>query len=304
MLSLAAVLMALSACSSSTLSVSGGQTTSQTETKGLTAGNWYFSATSQNVTQNGSSMGQFFSGPLAVSSGVVSLTTAPISSCLPDGLSVFSGTVSGNSVTISSPPISGSSKALTMTGTAYNGSNFDGLYQLTGATASDICYGDAGTVYGILISPISGTWSSSIVEQEYSDYSSTINYPGTTIGITNTAYVFANITQDAIPVIISTTYSGTISAYPLSGTVTFYNSLCFSSGTIDPTQSYLSGRFPHLVIKTNTGDTITPNLTMNPTKQNLMTLNYTVPPNSSVCPYYQVQNATLQTPGIQYSPVQ
>jgi hypothetical protein len=298
-ISLAAVLTALSACSGNGVWVSGGEKTPQTGVKGMTAGNWYFSATSQMYPGN-IILAQTFSGPLAVSSDSVSLTPSSSSTCLPSSMPlVFSGTVSGNSVTISSPPISGNSKVLTMTGIVYNGSNFDGVYQITGAAVSDICYGDAGTVYGILIPPLDGSWSGYVVENAYSDNQSPKNdkYGKPII---NTAYVYATIAQDAAPVTISTNFK-TIIAYPLSGTMTFYNSLCYSSGTVDHAESYIEGPDYHLVVKTDTGVMLVVDNPLDPTRPNSMDFGNTV--QSGACHYYQVVGK-LQSPGLPYNSVQ
>jgi hypothetical protein len=288
---LAAVLIALSACSSSDVSVSGGDQTPQTAITGLTDGNWYISSTS---SQN--DMINFYSGPLSVSSNKISLATAQGSLCFPGMSLVFSGTVSGNNVTITSPSLPGNNKVITMTGTSHYGSNFDGVYQITGAAASDQCYGDSGTVFGIRVTPLDGSWSGILTESAYDQYGNVVvDMYGAPVK--NTAYAYATISQAASPKTINTVAVGTVSAYPLSGNMTFRNSPCYGSGTIDDSKSYIVGSSYSLVVNTDTGGTLVSSGSMDPTRPISMNFIYSVP--SGPCKYYQVAG-TLQTPAIDY----
>jgi hypothetical protein len=185
---------------------------------------------------------------------------------------------------------------MTMTGTSHFGSNFDGVYQITGANASDKCYRDAGTVYGILVTPLDGSWSGSVVESAYDQYGNVI-YDMYGAAIQDTAYAYATIAQAAAPVTINSAGLGTVSAYPLSGSMTFRNSLCYGSGTIDAAKSYIVGSSYNLVVNTDTGGTLVASGNMDPARPILMNFTYTVP--SGVCQYYQVAG-TLQTPAIDY----
>jgi len=185
---------------------------------------------------------------------------------------------------------------MTMTGTSRYGSNFDGVYQITGTTSSDKCYNDSGTVFGIQVLPLDGSWSGILVESAYDQYGNVV-YDLYGTPVKNTAYTYATIAQATAPVTINSAGLGTVSAYPLSGSLTFRGSPCYSSGTIDSTKSYIVGSSYNLVVITDTGGALISSGNLDPARPILMNFSYTVP--GGACAYYQVAG-TLQTPAIDY----
>jgi hypothetical protein len=161
---------------------------------------------------------------------------------------VFTGTISGDSISLKSPSlIAGSSEVMTITGTARNGTNLDATFHVDGANSTDPCYGTTGkygatgTVSGLFVPPVTGTWSGTVVETD--------NDPDT--GALINAYpvdVTATITQ-------ATTPDSNVN-FPLSGTVTFTNSLCFPDGVpvpVDSGTSYMEGNEIRLDLVDNDG---------------------------------------------------
>jgi hypothetical protein len=299
---LATSMAALSACDNPTVSVSGGEQTSATQTKGITAGNWYFTASITEIppiTYQGS-LSKGYSGILTSSSGTISLTSKLNAQVVPPNAFsaincvatanplVYSGKVSGDSVTLTSQAVAGSSTGIVITGTVLYGTNFSGTYQITGAKQSDDCYGATGTVYGYYLPPFPAGatyWNGSIVEASYDNNQQPIlNGYGK---YTNTAGIEAYITRGDNP--------DANFHYPLSGNIIYTDSLCYLTGTIDATQSYDdSGLVTKLVVNTDTGVTLSISaVAVDPSRPTERTLLYVVPSGASQ--YYQVTGTMIQT---------
>jgi hypothetical protein len=170
-----------------------------------------------------------------------------------------------------------------LSGVIYNGTNIDGTYQITGGATTDPCYGQSGTVYGIFVPPISGTWNGTVEESAF-DQSGQPVLDVDGAAITNVASATAMITQAPSPVAF-----GKMQAYPLNGTFIFTNSLCYNTGVIDSASSYIVGRRYNLVVDTDTGVVLTSSGALDPAHPNTISLSYTVP--SGICQYYQVGGA-------------
>jgi hypothetical protein len=197
----------------------GGNSSSNPSAFSIQAGNWNVNASSTaapgnsfivggNLTQSGSSI----SGVMhIVNSACFDLTTdVPVS-----------GSVSGQTVTISSAAILG--QVVTVSANATSATALTGTYAVTGTGCAA---GDKGTISANLVPSVTGSW--------HGTFTSTVS-PGTTINAT------ANLTQ-----------SPTANAdgfFPVTGTVTFTGSPCFTSGTI--VQSIAAGSVLGLEITTN-----------------------------------------------------
>jgi hypothetical protein len=234
----AASLMALAGCSNNGYSVRGGQNTTQTQ--GLTAGNWQFRGPFPIGSGN---------GYLAVSGSTVTLETAlPAATpafCNPGPQVTLTGSLTGNSLTLTSPPLTkGSSEVMTITGTAHNGTNIDASFQVTGAAPDDLCFGAtglfgaSGPLSGSFVPSVTGTWNGTITETDNDPVSDLFiaSYP---VGVT------ANIAQAATPVFgVIPGYGYGTDYFPVTGTVTFTSSSCFPNGValpVDSTTSYMVG---------------------------------------------------------------
>jgi hypothetical protein len=227
--------MSLSACGGGGYSVSG--VPKPAATPALTAGNW-----SLQAIPNSSSSGVTptdYSGPLSVSGSTVSVTTLPNGNCFPVGTPiVISGQTSGSSITLASQPSTTTGFALTIAGTNNNGTNIGGTFQIAGGTNSSSCIASVGTVYGTLVPPLNGSWSGTVTENAYGqtgDPTAPADY------VPNIAGITLALTQASAPQTYQLGGGVTKIAFPLSGTVTWTNSQCFGSGTIDPTQSFVLG---------------------------------------------------------------
>jgi hypothetical protein len=235
-----AVLVTLSACGSGGYSVDGGQKTPQSQTKGLTAGNWQFRGPFPIGSGN---------GYLTVSGSNVTLYTALAVSgpafCDPGPPVQLTGSISENSFKLTSPPlVSGGNEIMTITGTAYYGTNVDASFQVTGAQPNDFCYGTnsqygaSGSLSGSFVPVVTGTWAGSITETANDPVNNTFidSYP---IGVTTTIIQASDPVSGVIPGYGYGTYY-----YPLTGTMTFTSSACFPEGailTIDSKKSYMVG---------------------------------------------------------------
>lgn len=273
---------ALSACSSNNIAVSGGELPA-TATTGVTSGNWFLQASSQKSRTLITNVG----GPLAASGATLSVTTTPASVCLPAySPIIFSGVLTNDQVTLTSPPVSGNSRVMTIHGTVRYGTNIEGTYTLTSSFADDTCGGDFGTVQGTLVPSLTAAWTGVIVESEFDvDGNPIVDFLN--VPIKNTAAISAVITQAAAPIPMQTVAGTKVSAFPLSGTLTFTDSLCYQTATIDSTQSLLSSTFYQLAMKTDTGDILYSSGAIDPTRGTPIGLSYTVP--SGPCQYYQVK---------------
>lgn len=180
----------------------------------LTPGNWSVTATSSgaggtfyiggNLTQTGSSLAgtmQF------VGSGCFGPSTP----------ANFTGTVNGNKLTLTSPSVAG--QVITVTGTGTAGASGATVSALTGTyTVAGGCgAGDAGTVTANAVPSINGTWSGPIQD----DYEN----PNAVVSIA--------LTQAS-----TASSDGT---FALTGTLTYTNSACFSSGTIQAGSATIAG---------------------------------------------------------------
>lgn len=285
-------LAALCACGGGGYTVSGGEKNSATSTTGLTAGNWSLTTTSQ---VGGKSLS--INGYLSTSGSVTTLNATSGATCPRFSFvnpSVFTITTNGNNVTITSPAGSDGG-ILTITGTASYGTNLNGTYQITGEPSTNSCYGDQGTVQGVLIPQIQNlSVMSEIVESVcdtygdcfYDSFGNPLYYPGTGLS-TNTAILQVNLNQDATPV--TRKIAGvTASVYPVSGSMAFTNSACYNTGTIDSTQSYIIGTSVNLVVNTDSGVSLPMRITMAGSSgmPNSTPVLYTIP--SGKCDYYQV----------------
>lgn len=305
---LAAAAAAMAGCGSVGFSVSGGEQTSATAATGLTSGNWYITSTS-NVNGNGTGG---FGGYLNASGNTLTLTTTPGQVCIPAYSPVnFTGALNGSSITLAAPPIGSGKGVMTIAGTARYGTNIEGTYSFPGAVSTDRCYGDTGTVSGVLVPALDGTWSGSFVENAYDQYGNPI-YDEFNVPLTNTVNIAAVIKQSTTPKIMSSPALGTVDAMPISGTFTFGGDLtsilgielsgilpdgtfpfspCYTTGTIDSTQSFVVGRSFQMYIKTDTGGTLQITGSLDPTRASSLSISYTV--QSGVCNYYQVKGSML-----------
>lgn len=280
--------MAISACGNN-LSVSGGESSPLLNAKGLTPGNWYFAAHSQ-ITTN---LSTNFSGPVTSSDTAVSVATTPEGVCLPGYPTVLSGMVNDNKITLQSLPLRNSNYVMTVTGTSRYGTNLDATYTTAGIVAGrPFCASDVGTVQGVLVPSLSGSWTGTVVESA-NDIDGPILIPGTMTPMTNIATLAATIVQAVDPVTIKSPAFGSIAVFPLSGTVTYTNSPCYTAGTIDSKQSYIVGIRYFLSINTDTGGTLTASGSLDATHASSIPLASTV--SSGVCNYYDIKG-TLTNP--------
>ncbi len=191
-------------------------------TLNLTQGNWAVTATRTgggaianttfyvggNLTQSGKSV-----------TGTLYIVGA---SCFDSSSGVaFTGTISGKTLTLTSPTIGGQVITVTANGT---NSALTGTYTVAGGCDN----GDTGTITANPVPSITGTWSGPIV--------------GDTNGDPNASLAIA-FTQSA-----AGSSNGT---FAVSGTLTYTGSTCSASGTIN-TGSYIVG--PYLVLSANTND--------------------------------------------------
>ena len=211
----------------------------------LNSGNWLLYANS-TVTENSSTAyphNMPIRGTITVNGGAVSTNLAVNNGVsLPCFQNPFapSGEVSGGSVTLA--PTSNSSN-LAITATIEPGSILLGTYNCSPQQGN----ADNGTIYGVNVPALSGSWSGTAI-LVVSGY-----IPGT--GVFSDSYpvlVAASIQQTS-----SSSTIGGLPAYALSGTVTLTSSYCFSSGTslmtIDPTQSYVTGDDVNIVASAPNG---------------------------------------------------
>jgi hypothetical protein len=185
----------------------------------LTQGNWSMAATS------GGSAGAFNIGGNLTQSGT-SLTgnMYVVGTCINPSQSVaFTGTVSGNNVTLSSSGGSGQTITVNATGTA---SSLTGSYSVNGGCDD----GDSGTVVATPVASVTGTWNAPIVNDGNSD-------PNVTLSM--------NLTEATTP--------SANGSFALTGTLTYTGSTCEVSGTI--TNASIAG--PYVVINASTVDSDT-----------------------------------------------
>ena len=210
-------LFAASALLCTLLSGCGGGNSSNPSAFSIQAGNWNINASSTAggndfiIGGNLTQSGSSISGVMhIVHSACFNLTTdVPVS-----------GSVSGRVVTLTSAPLN---QVVTVTAIATSATALTGTYT---ASAAGCSAGDEGTISANLVPSVTGSW--------HGTFTSTAS-SGTTINAT------ANLTQ-----------SPTADAdgfFPVTGTVTFTGSPCFTSGTI--VQSIAAGSVLGLEITTN-----------------------------------------------------
>ena len=198
-------------------SSSGGNGGGGNQNSSITSGNWYVEATSTLLSGQKSYIG----GSLIQTGTTIAGTThIDNSNCydLFDDDVPFTGTVSGSSVTLTSGSVTG--QVIRVTGTITSANNISGTYTIRGGCAD----GDSGSIIGMHVPSISGTWKATEVS-------------GSTT-ITTTAAITQQSTASAD------------GSYPLSGTITFTNSPCATTATIDSI-SFVSGDIVAVSATTN-----------------------------------------------------
>jgi hypothetical protein len=232
---LAAALMAMSACGS-------GNSASQNNGAplSLTPGNWLFI---ENSTAHPDFPApSYFRGPLQTSSDSVTANfNVSGNACFPAPISLSGDTSSGVLNLTSAPD---NNQVMTITATLNPGSNFDGTYSKPGGGPPS-CSNDTGTVYGTYVPPIDGNWSGSLAR-----------VIGGPIGVT------ASIQQGSV--------ASPANNFPLSGTLALSNDSCFTSGTIDSTQSYVMGEQVLIVANSATSSVTLTAYLVNPTKSTVI----------------------------------
>ncbi|HET6935153.1 MAG TPA: hypothetical protein VFI72_09955 [Candidatus Angelobacter sp.] len=215
----------------------GGSSGNSATPLAIQSGNWSISGTS--TAGNGSFV---LGGSLSQTgnniSGIMHFFSANVSCFNPEDDIPFSGTITGQKVTLTSPSVAGEMLTVNATGSSMA---LSGSYSIIPSPGATTCIGavtDQGMFTGTLVPSISGTWHGSLVS---------ILTPGTPIGVT------ANITQSSTP--------DAHGFFPVTGTLTFTGSPCFTSGDIQSTvlPSNLAGSQLALTIVTN--DTPTAGLT-------------------------------------------
>ena len=208
-------LFAASALLCTLLSGCGGGNSSNPSAFSIQTGNWNINASS---TAGGNDF--IIGGNLTQSgssiSGVMHFVHAVCFNLTTDV--PVSGSVSGRAVTLTSAPFS---QVVTVSAIAISATTLTGTYSAEGCSAADI-----GTISANLVPSVTGSW--------HGTFTSTAS-SGTTINAT------ANLTQ-----------SPTADAdgfFPVTGTVTFTGSPCFTSGTI--VQSFAAGSVLGLEVTTN-----------------------------------------------------
>ncbi len=205
----------------------------------LTQGNWSVAATSSgdSVSRNGrshniqtpneSDVTFYIGGNLTQNGGNLTGTMYVVGSeCFNSAGVAFSGTVNGNTVTLTTDSPSLAGQVITVTATAASASSLTGTYTVTGGCDD----GDSGTVTASAAVPITGTWAGTLSNCEAGRN-----------GCAN-----ANISFD----MTQATTAATDGGFPLTGTVTYNDSGCSVSGTVTSGEIY--GSF--LVLNASTVD--------------------------------------------------
>lgn len=198
----------------------------------IQSGNWNISAVSSAGPGSNFSAGGNLSQSGSNISGILHFVGSPCLDFLTDV--PVSGSVSGQKVTLTSPVITGEVVTVNASGSA---TALSGTYTLT-ASGPSCGASDQGTFTATVVPSVSGTW--------HGAFSSSVN-PGTNINVS------ANITQSAAP--------DAHGFFPITGTLTFSGSSCFTAGTVvsGPLASNIAGSTLNLFISTN--DQPSPGLT-------------------------------------------
>jgi hypothetical protein len=195
--------------------LSGCGSVAKTDNLSLTAGNWTLTATSSGIN------GTFYIGGNINQSGTSLSGTLYISNTLcydPTAAVAFTGSVSGNNVTLTSASVN--SQVITITATGTSGSALSGTYTLAGGSCAS---GDTGTIAAVVVPSLTGTWNGSV----------------TGSGGSNVTLSLA-LTQAA-----QASSDGT---FALTGTATYTGSTCSLTGTIS--SGSVAG--PYLLVNANT----------------------------------------------------
>jgi len=235
MLCTAALLIATTACGSHS-------DTSAQASASLTSGNWLLSTTSSTITTNSSGVPvrtySILRGPLAQTGSSVYAAMVfdggtpfsysdPLRCYINPAPNAFSGTVD-NGLTLNSTAVGNS--VLTISAPVSSATTFTGTYV---STAGSFCLsGDTGTVYGIYVPPLAGSFGGTL--QNFAKYPN--------LGVTAT---FSQ-SQSA----------DKVGHFALSGTVSMKNYPCFTTGTIDSTRSYITGESIVLLAADTKGATV------------------------------------------------
>jgi len=205
----------------------------------LTQGNWSVAATSNgdSVSRNARSHDShtpaesdatfYIGGNLTQNGGNLTGTMYVVGSeCFNSAGVAFTGTVSGNNVTLTTDSPSLAGQVITVTATAASASSLSGTYSVAGGCDD----GDSGTVTASAAVPVTGTWAGSLSNCEQGK-----------LGCAN-----ANISFD----MTQATTAATDGGFPLTGTISYTNSGCSQTGTITSGEIY--GSF--LVLNASTVD--------------------------------------------------
>ncbi len=204
-----------------TLVLAGCGATKNTNDVTLTQGNWSLTA----VPASGAAGTFYIGGNLTQHGSSLAASTYATGSCIdPSAQILFTGTAKGNAVTLTSASISGAVIAITASGSssATTASALTGTYTVTGGCDD----GDTGTVTANAVPSVSGTWRGPVTNSS---------------GGSNVTIAIA-LTQAA-----TASSDGT---FALTGSVTFTNSSCSISGTLN--SSSIAG--PFLVVNANTNE--------------------------------------------------
>lgn len=186
----------------------------------LTAGNWSFIATSTVTPGQVSHIG----GNLTISGKNVSSTMHSDLNCFDVSAPfTFGGTLQNKQITFTSAA-NANSQVITVIASVTNATTITGTYTVTEGGG---CASDQGTIAASLVPAINGTWSGPIV----------------------TGFGGSNVTL-ALALTQATTASSD-GTYALTGNVTYANSTCSLSGTVN--NSFLAGSM--LVINGTTVET-------------------------------------------------
>ena len=206
--------LSLFACGGgSSTSASGPQTA-------ITSGNWDFAANSSSGTsfQIG---GDFDQSGSAISGSLRIFNSA----CIDSGTIIpISGTVSGQTITVTSANIASQVITASVTGSA---SALSGTYSITGTGCAS---GDKGTLSGVFVPSVTGTWKGTFI-------SNAAGNPQ--IGVTVT------LTEGAAG------SGGFPGLFGFTGTVAYTGSSCFTTGNLT-SGSLIVGRHVQ-VVSTNNG---------------------------------------------------
>jgi hypothetical protein len=187
----------------------------------LTSGNWDFAAVSSsgpsfliggNVVQTGTS----------VAGGVRVINSACFTPSTPVPVS---GTISGQTATVTSAAVASQTINATLTGSA---TSLTGTYSVTGTGCAG---GDKGNIAGVLVPSITGTWKGTFI-------SSAVATPS--VGVT------ASVTEGT---------ADPTGLFVLTGSATYVGSPCFSTGTT-ATGSGMAGRTADVIFKNDDGSTV------------------------------------------------